>query len=433
MYRIDLRPFLCLACLSLLALVPKSVLACDISVNVPSQLTPAQSVNWSAPCGTGVGVQAALSAIESSGGGALLFTGQGSLLVSQSLNVGSNTTVYGDTARTPYGMTIVGENSPDLSYRKVDDPIFIVREKSNVTFWNLEFDGNQPGRPLCGQAIEIQNSSANVLVVYCKVAGARQLGVAIRDSSYVTVRYLTLIMSRSNGTEPEGGAGIWMSSCQHCTIENNEISSPTYYATGPPDSDPNHWVNAAPVMDLVASYGGRYNAFQHNNISSGNTAGIYLACLGQQTDCPAAGRESSPTVWDNTVHHFRQSGLDLASCDDLNVVTNRVYTIDHAPVSIADCHGGVVQWNTLYDGGLLVPSGQVFGALYLLWGTSGIQATDNYVHGAQDNFSVYIKAGSEGFPDCVNNTVTNNKLWAGLSGHFGGLSSGNVISPNEFY
>jgi hypothetical protein len=32
-----------------------------------------QSVNWSAPCGVGVGVQAALSAIESSGGGALRF------------------------------------------------------------------------------------------------------------------------------------------------------------------------------------------------------------------------------------------------------------------------------------------------------------------------------------------------------------------------
>ena len=425
--------FLSLACLALLALVPKSIAACDITVNVPSQLTPAQSINWSASCGVGVGVQAALNAIESSGGGALLFTGPGSLLVTQSLSVGNNTTVYGDTSRTPYGMTIVGENSPGLSYRKVDDPIFIVSQKSNVTFWNLEFDGDQPGRPLCAQVIEIQNASTNVLVVYCKVAGDRQIGVAIRDSSYVTVSYLTLIMRRSNGTEPEGGAGIWMSSCHHCTIEHNEISSPTYYAAGPPVSDSNHWINAAPAMDLVASYGGRYNAFQHNNISSGNTAGIYLACLGPQTSCPAGGRELSPTVWNNTVHHFRQSGLDLASCDDLNVVTNRVYTIDRVPLSIADCHGGVVQWNTLYDGGLLVPSGQVFGALYLLWGTSGIQATNNDIHGGQDQFSVYIKAGSEGFPNCVNNTVTDNNLWAGLSGYFGGLSSGNVISPNNLH
>lgn len=105
-------------------------------------------------------------------------------------------------------------------------------------------------------------------------------------------------------------------------------------------------------MDLVASYGGRYNAFQHNNISSGNTAGIYLACLGEQTNCPDGGRELSPTVWNNTIHHFRQSGLDLASCDNLTVVTNRVYTIDRVPLALADCRGGLVQWNTLYDGGL---------------------------------------------------------------------------------
>jgi Right handed beta helix region len=432
MHHIELKSFLRLACLGLLALVPKEVVACDITVNVPSQLTPAQSVNWSAPCGVGAGVQAALSAIESSGGGALLFTGPGSLLVSQSLRVGSNTTVYGDTSRTPFGMIIVGENTAGVSYRKPDDPVFIVSQKSNVTFWNLQFDGDQPGRPLCAQVIEI-NASTNVLIVYCKVEGARQLGVTIRESSYVTVSYLTLIMRRSGGTEPEGGVGIWMYSCQHCTIEHNQISSPTYYAAGPPDSDPNRWVNAAPVMDLVASYGGRYNAFQHNDISSGNSAGIYLACLGAQTNCPADGRELSPTVWDNTVHHFRQSGLDLASCDDVNVVTNRVYTIDHVALGLADCHGGVVQWNTFYDSGLLVPSGQVFGALYFLWGTSGIQASDNVIQGGQDHFSVYLKAGSEGFPNCVNNTVTNNKLWAGLSGYFGGVSSGNVISPNELH
>lgn len=81
MDQINLKPFLCLACLGLLALVPKAIGACEITVNVPSQLTPAQSVNWSAPCGMGVGVQAALSAIENSGGGTLLFTGEGSLLV----------------------------------------------------------------------------------------------------------------------------------------------------------------------------------------------------------------------------------------------------------------------------------------------------------------------------------------------------------------
>lgn len=432
MYQIDPKFFLCLACLGLLALVPKSIVACEITVNVPSQLTPAQSVNWSAPCGVGVGVQAALNAIESSGGGALLFTGPGSLLVTQSLSVGSNTTVYGDTSRTPYGMIVVGENSPGLSYRKQDDPVFIVSQKSNVTFWNLQFDGDQPGRPLCAQVIEI-NASTNVLIAYCKVEGARQLGVTIRVSSYVTVSYLTLTMRRSNGTEPEGGVGIWMYSCQHCTIENNGISSPTYYAAGPPDSDPNHWVNAAPVMDLVASYGGRYNTFRHNQITSGNAAGIYLACLGPQTNCPASGRELSPTVWDNTVHHFRQSGLDLASCDDVNVVTNRVYTIDHVALGLADCHGGVVQWNTFYDSGLLVPDGLVFGALYFLWGTSGIQATNNYIDGGQDDFSVYIKAGSEGFPDCMNNTITNNNLGAGLSGYIGGLTNGNVISPNDLH
>lgn len=433
MFGMNLRPLLCFACLGLLALVPESVFACEITVNVPAQLTPAQNVNWSAPCGTGVGVQAALNAIESSGGGALLLTGQGSLLVSQSISVGSNTTVYGDTARQPYGMIIVGDNSPGLSFRKVDDPIFVVSQKSNVTFWNLEFDGNQPARPLCGQVIEIQNSSTNVLVVYCKVVGARQRGIAIRDSSYVTVRYLTLVMRRSGGAEPEGGAGIWLSSCQRCTIEHNDISGPTYYASGPPISDPNHWAGAAPTMDLVASYGGRHNAFQHNNITSGNTAGIYLACLGVQTNCPADKREVSPTVWNNTVHHFRQSGLDLASCDDLTVVTNRVYTIDHSPVAIADSHGGIVQWNTLYDGGLLGVPGQLFGALHLLWGTSDIQATNNDIHGGQNNYSVYIKAGSEGFPDCVNNTVTNNNLWAGQSGYFGGLVSGNVTSPNALH
>lgn len=433
MFRIALRGLLCFACFSILTLAPETVFACEITINVPSQLTPAHNISWSAPCGTGVGVQAALNAIEGSGGGALLLTGQGSLLVSQSISVGNNTTVYGDPARQPYGMVIVGENSTGRSYRQVDDPIFIVNQKSNVTFWNLEFDGNQPSRPLCGQAIEIQNSSTNVLVVYCKVVDARQRGITIRDSSYITVRYVALSMRRSTGTEPEGGVGIWLYNSQHCTIEYNEISSPTYYASGPPISEPNHWPGAAPVMDLVASYGGSYNAFQHNHISSGNTAGIYLACRGEQTNCPADRREESPTVWDNTIHHFRQSGLDLASCDDMTVVTNRVYTIDHSPLAIADSHGGIVQWNTLYDGGRLVIPGQVFGALYLLWGTSGIQATNNDIHGDLNNFSVYIKAGSEGFPDCVNNTVTNNNLWVGSSGYFGGVTSGNTTSPNTLY
>ncbi len=430
--------------------IPVSGVACDVTISIGTSSTSVirdDQVNWSG-CGTvGTTIQSALNSIGASGGGTLKLSGPGTLLVTQPLNIFRNTVFHGDTARTPYGMRIIGETTTSScstggSYRHQHCPVLRVADQNtagtnqNVTIWNIEIDGGSSSRPLSGSAIEITRSN-NVKILHTKISGARRTGIAVADSRYVHIDYLSLVMVRKTGGEPEGGAGVWIKQSRDTILEHSDVSSPTYYASGVPSSDPRATASSAPTMDLVAVYGGSGNTVRHNTISYGNTAGVYLAACEDPGVCSPSGiqtaRVSNATVWNNTIHHFRQHGLDVANTNSTSIVTNVVYFIGYDPLVLADSHNNTVRYNTLSLGNK--HGGYMEGALTLGWGSSYNIISNNDIHADALPYAVYIDPpfAPPYASAAVNNTITSNKLWDGSMGYFGGQVANNVTSPNTLY
>lgn len=410
--------------------------ALDITLNVASPLTLATSLN----------VQAALNNIASSGGGTLQFTGAGSLLVTSPLLVGSNTTVMGDTSRTPYGMIIIGENTAGLPYR--DQPIFrTLQTSTNITFWNLEFDGN--ARPLCAPAIDLGVfgivgldgiGTQNVVITHVRIGGARTIAIAALEASSVQIRYLSLEMRRHTNAEPEGGAGVWLWFCTNCILEHSEISGPEFYWAGPPSNTDSRVPPAppsadpvtdprgrAPSMDLVSLHDGFNNKIQHNTISYGNTAGIYLA------KSEFGNGDRYGLVWNNTVHHFRQHGIDLADSANLTVRANRVYDVEQAGLSLANSPNTLVEHNSIRNGGRW--GGTNSNGNFTLSGSSNVQIRNNEILAGNNPYAVFFW-GRPGFPLGTGSSLTKNTLSRNpgsadhISGDYAGWNTSNVVSPN---
>jgi Right handed beta helix region len=421
------------------ALVPACAL--NLTITVSSPLQSASSL----------GIQSALTSIASAGGGTLKLTGSGSVLVDSltSLNVGSNTTLEGDPAQSPYGMTIVGANDTGLSYRSLGYPLLNINGASNVTIWNLDFEGNVSGQNLCAPAISITNGSSPILITYNKINYALTRGVVIENSTGVTVQYLSLFMNRSwSGSIPEGGTGIYCLTCASVTLQNNYVSASDYYFSGPPTSDPRtgsapstttacvpnpNCVKAA-TMDVVAFYAGSNNNISSNTIQYSNTAGVYLAAYG-------GVNETGTTIASNTISYMRQSGLDIAPCTNCYISGNSVSYSDLANLSLYTCSGGTVTGNTLSIGGRWLDGLHYNdGSLSIRSSTTGVSATYNYIYGnaggTSGNWAVWFDQPAAGYPYPQSNSVSNNDLWSGrptgnyTGGNYTGWNTLNTLSGN---
>lgn len=413
---------------------PSVFAACSLVLEVPTDRLEAESLAWSGCAGSGVGVQAALDAIEAEGGGSLLFTGTGSLLVDRTLFVGSNTLVHGDPARRPYGMLIEGRNGTKRGFRR--RPIFAVMGVKNVKIQNFEFRGtDDPEAPhFHGPAIAILEAE-NIEVEHNKSVSVR-MGLVIKKSSRVTISHYDLEMVRSRAGMPEGGAGIWLYDSSYSTLEHNDVYSPEYYAAGPPSNTDHRplWENAAPAMDLIATHGGYGNTIRDNRVSKGNTAGIYVACRNSAFTCAAGDYEENLLISHNVVRQFRQHGVDIAHALSPVVSDNTIGEADFALLALGNVHGGLIQHNRLQGGGL-DRGGVIYGALHVLWGSSGNTAVDNEIHGGLADFAVYLKPASSGYPDPAGNVVQDNDLWKGSSSpaHIGGYTNGNATLLNNLH
>ena len=316
--------------------------------------------------------------------------------------------------------------------------IFVINQQANpssganVKIWNFDFDGTVSGKPLAAAAIALSNTN-KVLITNSSVRGDRKLGIQIANSTATTVQYVTMEMVRSTGAEDDGGAGIWVTLSQNTIIQYNSISSPTYYAAGLPNDDYRVPSTSPHTMDLVSVIGSSGTRVQHNTITYGNTAGIYLTDCNPSNGCTSSTtlvRDSNSLVWDNDISYFRQHALDFAHCDSTVVQNNRVSYAGDAGLQMGDCTNATVNNNTISS----VAQNPVYytprGALYFLWGTSNSIVMNNYFHGGAAKYAVSFKAGSEGYGNPSNNSVTGNNLWTGTSGYIGGATSGNSISPN---
>lgn len=421
---------------------------CDLSVPIgttSSSIVSADSVTWSGCGAKGTSIQTALNHVNASGGGSLKLTGPGALLVNRPLNVPNRTMLFGDPNRAPYGMRIIGENTssscaPGGSHRHLHCPIIQVHGQSasassNVTIWNLEFDGSYPGKPLSAAAISIKNSSG-VQVIYNRIQGARRMGITTSASTNTRINLLTLEMVRSTTGEPEGGAGVWINQSFNTILENSFISGMQYYLAGLPSWDSRSTPGAAPVMDLVASYGSTATTIRHNVIRYGNTAGVYLAACESAPVCNPIGwnvaREYSATIWDNDISYFRQHGIDIANTDQSSVLTNRVSNIGDSALALANAHYNTIKFNTLSKA---AQNGGIRGVVHVLWGSTSNIIASNHIYGSGAPYSVYFAAPSSSpyNSNSVNNRVTGNSIWRGNSGHFGGVTSSNTIVPNSLY
>ncbi len=423
--------------------------ACDLTIQVSSTNppTPADGVTWNGCGASGTSVQSALDRIQLSGGGSLKLSGPGTLLVKQPLRVYNGTQLYGDPARTPYGMKLIGENalsncSIGGGFRHPHCPVIKIENQlstssaNNVVIWNLHIDGNSPGKPLSAPGVQISNSN-NVLITYNRISGARTFGVAISDSDNTRVAYLTLEMVRKSGSEPEGGSGVWIKQSDATVLEHSLITGPGWYAAGIPQGDYRAGPNAAPTMDLVAVYGSAGNTIRHNTITHGNTAAIYLAACEDPQVCSPVGynaaRVSSATIWNNDISYFRQHGIDVANTDQSYFFTNRVSNSGDSALAMGDAHYNEVRFNTF--NGVGQSGGTQDGALKFLWASSNNLVSNNDIYGAGSDYAVGFATGAAppyaGSPTA--NTVSGNNLWAGSLGYIGGATAGNVVSPNNQY
>ena len=304
-------------------------------------------------------IQGDLNSIAAAGGGTLTLSGAGSLLVSATLNIGDNVQLAGDASNpqgNEYGMTIVGAPDTGMTYRT--QPVVSINGKQSASIYNLFFDGNQPGYILCGAAIT-GDSSTSGTVINVAIQGARDFGVTAIYASSFTIQYLSLTLKRATpgSTESEGGAGVWCRGCTGAILDSAYIYANDYYNAGPPQgdgragqaplptADPLTAPYNAPPMDLVSFTDGSSNTIRHCHLGYGNTAGVYLAKFSIN------GGESGDVVWDNTVDHFRENGLDIADCSNCSIVTNVVTNSELCDLLLADTTNAEVEWNSFNTSG----------------------------------------------------------------------------------
>jgi hypothetical protein len=386
--------------------------ALDVTINVSG---PDQSAST-------LGIQTALNNIGNAGGGTLTLkdtspSKNASISVYDVLYVSANTNVYGDASRTPYGMTVYGAARPG-SYRDRAYPIFFANG-SNIEFYNLYF--SHPTIRQYGSAIGNAAGTNDVDVTYCYIQNFTVNAIGLSGGSGHNMSYVTIDMYWPGASYPydySGGcSGIWLNGVSNSTVDHCIVSGGSSWYNTIPYGDPRYASSSskAPTCDLVASYSGSTNYFQHNTITNGNTAGIYLA------KNPSSG--SYNVIWDNTVCNMRQLGLDTDGEYALQVLTNSVYTTDSPNLGLAAANSATVQYNTFYDGGRYDHS---TGAVYLLWSSTGCDINGNNIYGAMNNYSVYFSSVS-------GNSLHGNSEWAGLSGYEGGSTGSNSIYSNNHY
>lgn len=416
---------------TLLAAGP-SYAACDLVLPVSNPLTPADAIPWSGCGASGSGVQRALDLVANLGGGSVMLSGGGSLLVGAPLRIQNRTTLFGDPARTPYGMVVVGDNAdaacnPGPAYRDRDCPVIQVFGQdaapaggANVTIFNLDIDGGTPGRPL-NNAISVLQSTG-VAILYNRIRGARWKGIEDANTNGTRIEYLTLDMVRRTGPDAEvGGAGVWFSRSANATLANSFIASPTYFETGVPDWDSRHGPNASITMDLVSAQGTTGTRIVGNTLLASNTSGIYLSA---DVDV----RVRSAFIANNTVTDARQHGIDLANCDNVEVTGNVVTNAGDAGILIADCHGGYFQGNTIAGAAQNATYYAPRGSFQLSAGSSDNTITGNDVRAARNaEYSVYSFSDNPAYGPTARNAFTCNAMVSGTLGMFGGVPSGKTV------
>jgi hypothetical protein len=424
--------------------------SCNITITVPTSLTPADNLYW-AGCGTnGTSVQTALDTVAGQGGGAVMLTGPGTLLVRKPLVVGYATTLYGDSSK-PYGMTLVGDStaantacasSATTGARTMDCPIVRVPNLSNppaggasnnATVWNLKFDGTIAGKLLTAPAVSVESSNS-VLVTNTYVTGARYIPYVVSSSPTTTLSYVSADLAKGSGTGSDGtGSGIWVNLSNNTIVDHANIFAVDNYGLGYPTS-------ANPPRDLVAVYGSDNVTVRHSKLMYTNAAAIFINRCDASSTSTCTGndinrRSSNVTVWDNDVQYTRQHGIDVAYTDTPTIVTNRIADVGHAGIALANIRGGVFSYNTVQRTGneTFYLADQSYGAILVKWGTASMSATGNQIYGntvsGSTRYSVYFETLA-GWPNPVNNALTNNTLWPGTSGYFGGSVSGNITTPN---
>ncbi len=402
--------------------------ALDLAIQVPSKLTPASSLR----------VQEKLDLIARAGGGTLTLSGTGSLLVDLSrkprngrphqvpLRVGKGVRLKGDGESQEaggYRMTIVGSPDEGQSFRTV--PVVSLDRSESATVDGILFDGRQTGYILCAAAITAYYSRS-AAITHVTIQGSRKFGVAAKGASYLTIQDLDLTINRATpgSTEPEGGAGIWCAECDHVVLDSSRIYSYEYYKAGPPSgsgdaragtqtppetADPITAPYNAPAMDLVAFYDGSNNAVRRCRIGYGNAAGIYLAK-------DTGGGETGDLVWDNTVDHVRENGLDIAGCTNCFVLSNTVTNSELSDLLLAFTTNARVENNTLDTSGRWPITWQAagnlngagIGSLELLGHTIGSKINGNVIHASYSPYAIWFWYYG-GVP--ASNTVTANQMW----------------------
>ena len=411
-----------------LVLLPfTSLAALDLTIQVPGELTSASSL----------GLQERLNLIARSGGGTLTLTGAGSLLVdvrrssrhgkvrAVQLQLGNGVRLRGDgdAHEGGYGMTIVGSPDDGASFRTI--PIVSLDRSQSAAVDNILFEGDRAGYILCAAAIAAYGSKG-AIVTHVSIQGSRRFGIAAKAASYLTIQDLDVILKRATpgSAEPEGGAGVWCAECDHAILDSSRIYSYDYYNSGPPGNsgDPRVGVQTAPetadpiqppynapAIDLVAFYDGSNNAIRRCHIGYGNSAGIFLA--------KDTGRgETGDLVWDNTIDHVRQNGLDIASCENCVILANTVTNCDLSDLLLAFTTNARVEHNTLDTSGrwpnTWMDSGNLHGAgigsLELLGNAIGSQIGANTIRASYSQYAIWFWY-YQGVP--ASNTVTANQMW----------------------
>lgn len=424
--------------------------ACVVSANLfTAPETLATQVSWNG-CGTsGVGIQNAFEHVRARHFGTVRLTGPGAVVIERPLQLYSGLTLSGDPTNGQYGTRVIGVGlAADCisagTYRHPNCRVIEVSAQqgsASTTISALDIIGNDTTRKIT-LALFI-SASRNVRIQNVRLIGASMGGVSIFRSQDVVMDKLALEMHRSGDARPEGGAGVWITQSNYVTLQYSSISGVQYYNAGSPQGDHNANNTSAPTMDLVAVYGGSRNRIQHNSISYGNTAGIYVAACEVTGTCDPVGkilaRPLDVVVWNNDVSHFQQHGIDIANADRLVCVTNRVVNAGYAGIAVADSNDGQYRFNTLSESNRRpwIPGYQL-GTLWFGRGSARNAVQQNDIYGTGTNFAVYFNArfpwDTVEYPnDPTANVITGNKLWSGTSGHFGGAINGNTIAPNTLF
>jgi len=292
---------------------------------------------------------------------------------------------------------------------------------------------------LVAPAISIVNS-IGVTVDQIRVKGARDFGVLAEYSSLITVVNSSFTMSLGVNGEPDGGAPIWLVQCANSLVQGVYTNALEYYNTGTSLGDYQAGTDAVLPMTGISSYGGSNDVFEFNEFAYTNS-GVQIASCAASGICHIPSgvtmvRNVGAVIRGNVIHHHRQLSLDMANADNVTVANNEIYFGDYALIGMGDVQHSLVESNYLHEGGLQPTSVSAVGAVYLLWGSSYNTIQNNTLYGYGELDSVYIlgPVGGSGYPNNpISNIVTNNDLWKGTSGYFGGVSTNDTLTPNTLH